>query len=168
MTPLERWYASNGPERLVPTVEIKRDSAESLFLYPGKTLDYLLARDVDGTPLVFEPSPIDIALRKRDNSGSQSLTFGFENVTSRVMHYCLEARRDRDEISVIYRSYLIDGDGYTAAEPEEKPARFIVKNVTVQGDQVTIEAGYQDLINTIFNRRRYRASEYPGLLYFSS
>lgn len=162
MTPLEQWYASGGPAVLMPTVEIQRDSAESLFLYPG--FESITAHDTDGTELTFEPSQVGIALRQRDNSGNQSLSFSFENVTGQVMEYIRDARRDKEEIRVIYRAYLDSN----LDEPAEKPARFTVTDVTIQGDTVTVTCGYQDVITTAFNRMKYRSPQFPGLLYFTS
>lgn len=162
MTPLEEWYASGGPSVLMPTIEIRRDSAKSLFLYPG--FEEITVHDSDGTELTFEPSQVGIALRKRDNSGNQSLTFSFENVTGQVMEYVLDARQDKEEIHVVYRAYLDDD----LSAPAEKPARFTVNDISIQGDTVSVTAGYQDVITTAFNRRKYRVEQFPGLGYFTS
>lgn len=162
MTEFEIWLASGGSQVLIPTVEIQRDSAESLFLYPG--IDEIDAKDVDGTALTFQPSQVDIALRKKDNSGNQSLSFGFENVTGQVLEYLLDARSNQEEIRVIYRAYLDNN----LNEPAEKPARFTVTDISAQGDTTTVTAGYQDVITTAFNRLKYRSPQFPGLLYFSS
>ncbi|MCE8053518.1 DUF1833 family protein [Halomonas daqingensis] len=161
MSVLAEWYASGGSQSLVPVLEISRQGEASMFLYAG--FDHIEVALETGEIVTVEPSSIQIALRDIDNSGNQRLTFGFENITSRVLNYINVALEVDEEIEIIYREYLDDD----LLAPAAKPIRMVAHDGNVNGNIALIQCGHFDVVNTQFNRHRYTADKYPGIRHMS-
>lgn len=160
MSILSEWFAGGSTARKVTIVEISSDTQGRLFYYPG--YEDISVRLETGEWVDVEASSVEVAYRKRDNSGSQEVTFGFSNVTPLVMDYINEANDSRSTVRVTVREYLSDD----LAQPDQE--RIIKTEVTagrILGDQAIFKCGHFDIINVQFNRTRYIASKYPGLRY---
>lgn len=117
----------------------------------------------DGTKATFEASGIEIALPKNDNSGSQSLQFGLDNVFGEVQARIDQADKAGYPIAVIYRGYL-DSD---LNEPAKIISGMKVRNASMEGPLVNVKAGYQNLITYGWPRLVYIVKKFPGLTYIS-
>lgn len=159
MTALETWYASGGKKSLVVIVEINRASADPFYLYAG--FEDITVTLESGEEVVAQPSPIEAALLKKDNSGNQSLVLGFSNVTGEVLDYINDAFADDETVYITYREYLTDD----LSKPAKPSVIMTAHGVDVQESTVKVQAGYFDVINTGFNREIYTADHFPGLRY---
>lgn len=159
MSAYTEWLASGGPQYLIETLEIKRDSTESLFYCAG--YEDVTATDENGREITFIASPLQIALRKTDNSGSQAVTFGFQNVTSEVQQYVDAAIEADEQVRVIYRCWLSDD----LSAPADVPLNAIVTDAGIEGDVATVETQNFGLVDTNVWRDKYVPDKYPGIRY---
>lgn len=162
MTALETLYASGGQDddRIVPTLELFCPAwSESLYICQG--FDDLTAKTEAGQTRRFVAAGIDVALPKRDNSGSQALTFAIDNVTGVAQQLIDQALEARAKIGLVFRIYISSD----LSGPAERPYRMTVLGGTMEGSTVHLQAGYFDLINLAWPRRKYTLDFAPCLRY---
>ncbi|MBA1249839.1 DUF1833 family protein [Pseudomonas luteola] len=163
MSVLERLYASGGPEVIIDTLELSCPAwDESIYLCRG--YEDLVATTEAGATVIFQASGIDIALPKKDNSGDQSLTFAIDNVTGEAQQRIDEALDARASVSLVYRAYV----SADLTAPAERPYRMKALGGAMQGTTIQLTAGYYDLLNLAWPRRRYTLAFAPGLRYTAS
>ena len=161
MTILQRLYASGGTEVLIPTVELTCAAwPESLRLCHG--FEDVTAVDEEGISKTYEAGAIEIALPKIDTSGTQLLTFGLDNVDGRAQRLQDEALEARQRVRLTLRQYL----STDLSAPAERPLRFDVRDIAMEGSSVRVTAAFFDLINTAWPRVYYTADFAPGIQYF--
>lgn len=115
----------------------------------------------DDSVVTFRAGPFDYRLPSKDTSGNQTLTFSIANVTGEAQK-AVEAALEADaEVPIIYREYL--STDLTA--PATRPIKMTMRGGTFSGLIVQIEAGYYDLLNTAWPRKRYTTQDFPGLKY---
>lgn len=160
MTILERVYASGGPEVIIPTIELTCAAwAEPILICAGFE-DQTVATE-DARTLTFIAAGVDVALPKKSNTGSQTLTFAVDNVSGEAQAKIDAALEAEERVTLIYRTYLASD----LSGPAEPPYRMTVLGGDITGTQVQIEAGYFDLINVGWPRDLYTTSFAPGLKY---
>ncbi|HCF7269641.1 TPA: DUF1833 family protein [Pseudomonas aeruginosa] len=160
-TALERFYASDGPDLPIATIEITRPSRPDPILICQGFKD-LTCMTEDGRLLTFVAGAIDVSIPKRDNSGNQNVGFAIDNVTGFAQQYIAEAIDAGEPVTLVLRIYL-ESD---LTAPAERPYRMRVKGAEFESLTVQVEAGYYDLINTAALRHIYNVSEFPGLKYW--
>ncbi|HBP5289134.1 DUF1833 family protein [Pseudomonas aeruginosa] len=160
-TALERFYASDGPDRPIATIEITRASRPDPILICQGFND-LTCMTEDARLLTFVAGAIDVSIPKRDNSGNQNVGFAIDNVTGFAQQYIAEAIDAGEPVTLVLRIYL-ESD---LTAPAERPYRMRVKGADFESLTVQVEAGYYDLINTAALRHIYNVSEFPGLKYW--
>lgn len=162
MTILERIFASAGTEVVIPTLEITCSAwAAPLLLCHGYE-DHTCTTE-DARVLTFRASGIEVALPKRDTSGTQVLTFAIDNVTGEAQQLIDQALESGARVYLTFRHYL--SSDKTA--PAEAPLKFVVRDGVMEGGAIQINAAFFDLINTAWPRRYYTADFAPGLKHFS-
>ncbi|OHV13017.1 DUF1833 family protein [Kushneria phosphatilytica] len=163
-TAIDCFYASApAGEILYSTVEFASPAFEGGAIRVVRGYEDITVLLEDGSEAEFQASGIEIALPKTDNSGSQSLKFGLDNVHGTVQQAVDAANDAGEQVTVTYRSYL-SSDLTTPAEP---PIRMPLKKVSMEGATVNITAAYADIIGWAWPRRRYTTSFAPGLTYLT-
>lgn len=174
MTALDRLYTSGGDEIIYDTLEID-DGQSHWYLVKGyDDLVFSEFQQVDnpdgsGSRAIverrFRAANIDVALPARNIDGSQDLNFAISNIdgqASSIIRDALEAGR---KIHVTYRCYLGSSLADTYPQPAETPTRMVVKQATWTATDVQLTAGYMNLLDTQYPRRRYTLNFAPGLRY---
>lgn len=160
MTTLETLYASGGQAEIIPTLELSCPAwASPVYLCHGFT--DTTATTEAGATVKFTASGFSAALPKRDNSGNQTLTFAIDNVTGQAQQLIDQALDARARISLVFRVFL----STDLSAPAERPYRMTVLNGFMQGASVQLNAGYFDLINLAWPRRKYTLDFAPCLRY---
>lgn len=111
--------------------------------------------------VTFEAAGLDISLPPKDTSGQQNLTFVIDNVTGVAQAYLDDAISDGEAVTVTYRCYLASD----LSAPAEPPTVMTLAGAQFERSTVQITAGYYDLLNTAWPRRRYTDDFAPGLKY---
>lgn len=161
MTAIATLYAS-GSEKvwIIPTLEL-RCPAWPGPIYICAGFDDVVATLETGSKVTFTAAAFDVALPKRDNSGNQSLTFAIDNVTGVAQQLIDQALEARQKITMVFRIFLSSD----LSAPAEKPYRMSVLSGVMEGASVQLQAGYYDLINLGWPRRRYTLDFAPCLRY---
>ncbi|MES2868954.1 MAG: DUF1833 family protein [Pseudomonadota bacterium] len=160
MTALETLYASGGQAVIIPTLELFCTPwAAPIYICQG--FDDITATTEDGVTATFTAAGFAAALPKRDNSGNQTLTFAIDNVTGEAQKLIDQALDARAKIGLVFRIFLSTDFG----APAERPYRMTVLNGFMQGASVQLNAGYFDLINLAWPRRKYTLAFAPCLRY---
>lgn len=160
MTALETLYASGGKAVIIPTLELSCPAwAAPIYLCHG--FDDTTATTEIGATVKFTASGFAVALPKRDNSGNQMLTFAIDNVTGEAQQLIDKALDARARISLVFRVFISSD----LSAPAERPYRMTVLNGLMQGASVQLNAGYFDLINLGWPRRKYTLGFAPCLRY---
>jgi hypothetical protein len=159
MTVLEKVYASGG-DVIIATIELTCAAwAEPILLCDGFEDQSVV--DENGRALTFLAGGIAVALPKRDNSGTQTITFAIDNVTGEAQAKIDAALESGAVVSLIFRSFL-DSDRMA---PAENPFRATVLNGKIKGATVQLNAGFFDLINMAWPRDLYTLQFAPGIRY---
>lgn len=160
MTILNELRASGGTDVIIPVLELSCDAwASSFVLCNG--FDDIRVRTEDGRLLDAIATGMDVALPKKDKSGSQSIQFALDNVRGEAVHAMRLALRDESEIRLVFRQYVSSD----LSSPADNPYHFIVRSFQAKGPQVDVTAAYFDLIDTAFPRDVYDSEFSPGLKY---
>jgi len=158
MSILKRLYASSGPEIIHEVLEIT-DGITTYWMTKG--WDELTITLETGQEVVCTPCGMDLALPARNDDGTQDLTFALSNIDGVASGFIRAALRDGRSMSLIYRAYTSDDLG----APAHAPHRFKIKGGSVTATQVSVTAGYFDLLDTRWPRKSYNLNEFPGLRY---
>lgn len=160
MSLLETVYASGGDDVLIATIELACPIWSEPILICQGFEDQTVTTE-DGRTLTFIAAGISVALPKRNNSGSQTLTFAIDNVTGRAQRLIDDALEAEARVMLTFRVYL-ESD---KSAPAENPFVATVLNGKMRGATVQINAGFFDLINTAWPRDLYTSRFAPGLRY---
>lgn len=160
MSVLQRLCASGGPEVLIITLELSCPLwAAPICICPGFS-DYVCGTEDDRT-LVFKGQGIDVALPKKDSSGSQNLTFAIDNLSGEPQRLIDEALEADERVNLVLRKYL----STDLTQPAERPYRLIVRDTQSERTQVQITAGLFDLTEYAWPRDLYDTQFAPDLKY---
>ena len=160
MSLIETVYASAPSDQVIlATLEI---------LVPGEDPIRVVAAYEDLTAtletaetVTFTAGPFEYKEPSKDTRGQQTLTFAIANVSGEAQK-AVEAALDADvEVPVNYRVFLSSD----LSAPAKTPFKMTLRGGTFEGMMVQIEAGYYDLLNTSWPRKRYTADFAPGLRY---
>jgi len=160
MSLIETVYASAPSDQVIlPTLEI---------LVPGEDPIRVVAAYEDLTAtletnetVTFQAGPFEYKEPSKNTNGQQMLTFAIANVTGEAQKAVEAALESGVQVPVNYRVYLSSD----LSAPAKQPYKMILRGGTFEGMMVMVEAGYFDLLNHMWPRRRYLASEFPGLRY---
>lgn len=161
MTVLERVFASGGTEVVIPTLEITCAAWAAPILLCNGFENHTCVTE-DARTLTFIASAIEVALPKRDTSGTQVLTFGVDNVTGEAQQLIDQAMEAGERVHLTFRHYLSSD----LSAPAETPLKFVVRDGVMEGGALQINAAFFDMINTAWPRRYYTPEFSPGLRYF--
>ncbi|MEG0860266.1 MAG: DUF1833 family protein [Pseudomonas sp.] len=158
MSILKRLYASSGSEIIHEVLEVS-DGVTTYRMTQG--WDELTVTLETGEVVACTPCGMELALPARNDDGTQDLTFALSNVDGKASGFVREALRDQRTMSLVYRTYTSDDLG----APAHAPHRFRVKGGTVTATQLSVTAGYFDLLDTRWPRNTYNLNAFPGLRY---
>lgn len=161
MTILERVFASGGTEVVIPTLEITCSAWSAPLLLCNGFENHTCTTE-DARTLTFLAAGIAVALPKRNTAGTQVLTFAIDNVTGQAQQLVDQALESGARIYLTFRHYLSSDK----SAPAETPLRFVVRDGSMEGSTLQVNAAFYDAINTAWPRRFYTASFAPGLRYF--
>lgn len=160
MSLIETVYASAPSDQVIlRTIEILVPGEDPIRVVSA--YDDLIATLETGETVTFQAGPFESMEPKKNTNGQQNLTFGIANVMGEVQKAVDAAIESGAEVPVNYRVFL-SGD---LSVPAAKPYKMTLRGGTLEGLMAQIEAGYFDLLNHAWPRRRYVASEFPGLRY---
>ncbi len=158
MSILKRLYASSGPEMIHEVLEVS-DGITTYWMTKGwDDLGVILET---GDAVTCTPCGMDLALPARNDDGTQDLTFALSNIDGIASGFIRAALRDQRRMTLVYRVYTSDDLG----APAHAPHRFKIKGGSVTATQVSITAGYFDLLDTRWPRNTYNLRKFPGLRY---
>lgn len=160
MTILNRLYASSGDEVIIETLQIDV-STGTYWLTRG--WDDITAILEDGSVATFIASGIEIALPARNSDGTQDLKFAIGNIDGVVSTAIREALDNNDIGTLTYRNYVSSDLSF----PASSPFILTIKNGSWNATEVQITAGYMNILDTAWPRRRYNLVDHPGLRYIS-
>lgn len=160
MSLIETVYASAPSDQVIlPTLEI---------LVPGENPIRVVAAYEDLTAtletsetVTFKAGPFEYKEPAKDTNGQQMLTFAIANATGEAQKAIDAALASDAKVPVNYRVFL-SGD---LSAPAKQPYKMILRGGTFEGMMVMVEAGYYDLLNVAWPRKRYLSDEFPGLRY---
>lgn len=153
-------YASAPAEYVVlPTIEILVSGIDPIRVVAAYE-DVTATLETDET-VTFKAGPFEHKEPSKDTSGNQTLTFAIANVMGEAQEAVEAALESGEDVAVNYRIFL--STDLTA--PASNPYKMTLRGGTFEGLMSQIEAGYFDLLNTQWPRRRYIAEEFPGLRY---
>lgn len=160
MSLIETVYASAPSDQVIlPTLEILVPGEEPIRVVAAYE-DLTATLETDET-VTFKAGPFEYKEPSKNTNGQQTLTFAIANVTGEAQEAVEAAIESGVEVPVNYRVYL--SSDLTA--PAQQPYKMTLRGGTFEGLMVQVEAGYFDLLNHQWPRRRYVASEFPGLRY---
>ena len=160
MTILERLYASSGPEVIIQTLQITVGN-DVHFLCKG--WEDITATTEEGVPVTFTACGIDIALPARNADGTQDLKFAISNIDGSVSNAIRNALSDLSNASLVYRHYV----STDLAAPASSPFTLAIKEGYWTATTVQITAGYMNILDSAWPRKRFTLPEHPGLRYLS-
>lgn len=158
MSILKRLYASSGPEIIHEVLQVS-DGITTYYLTKG--WDYLAVRLENGAAVSCTPCGMDLAIPARNDDGTQDLNFALSNVDGKASAFIRAALTAGRSMTLVYRVYTSNDLG----APAHAPNRFKIKSGTVTATQVSITAGYFNLLDTAWPRNTYNLNKFPGLRY---
>lgn len=160
MTIINRLFASSGSEVIIETLQI---NVGSQVFYLCRGWDDVTAKDESENSLTFKACGIDIALPARNADGTQDLKFAIGNIDGEVSNTIRDALAVLDRASLTFRHYV----STDLAAPASSPIRLAIKSGYWTASQVQITAGYMNILDSAWPRKRYTLNEHPGLRYLS-
>jgi hypothetical protein len=162
MTLLSTLYASAPTDQVrIRTLEIKPAGVDPIRVCAAFE-DMELTLETSET-VTFTGAHMEIAEPVKNTSGQQSLRFAFANVTAEAQKAVEAALESGQPVSVIYRVYL---SGDTSA-PAYRPAQMTMVGGTFDDLMMNVEAGYFEILNQAWPRKRYTTEIAPGIRYIA-
>lgn len=158
MTILNRLYASSGSEAIIETLQIVV-GAETFWLTEG--FEDITAILEDGTTQTFIATAINIVLPTRNADGTQDLNWAIDNIDGSVSTAIQKVINEQEIGEITYRKYISTDLSY----PAERPFTLTVKGGTWSAIVAQIKAGYLNILDTAWPRRRFTLPDFPGLRY---
>ncbi|MFV8873654.1 DUF1833 family protein [Serratia fonticola] len=158
MTILNRLYASSGSEAIIETLQIVV-GAETFWLTEG--FEDITAILEDGTTQTFIATAINIVLPTRNADGTQDLNWAIDNIDGSVSTAIQKVINEQEIGEITYRKYISTDLSY----PAERPFTLTVKGGTWSAIVAQIKAGYLNILDTAWPRRRFTLPGFPGLRY---
>lgn len=160
MSIIETVYASAPSEHVIlATLEILVPDYDPIRVVAA--YEDLTATLETNETVTFKAGPFEYKEPSKNTNGQQTLTFAIANATGEAQKAIDAALASDAQVPVNYRVYLSSD----LSAPAKQPYKMILRGGTFEGMMVMVEAGYFDLLNTMWPRRRYLASEFPGLRY---
>ncbi|MGQ6276213.1 DUF1833 family protein [Serratia sp. IR-2025] len=160
MTVLNRLYASSGSEVIIETLQIVVGD-DTHWLTRG--WDDITATLENGEQATFTACGIDLSLPAKNADGTQDLKFAICNIDGKVSNAIRDALGNQEIGTLTYRHYL--STDLTA--PASPPFTLTIKSGYWTSIEVQITAGYMNVLDTAWPRRRFTLPDYPGLRYLS-
>ncbi|OJH86088.1 DUF1833 family protein [Serratia marcescens] len=160
MTILNRLYASGGTEVIIETLHIQVGGQTH---YLCKGWEDITAVLETGETVTFTACALDIALPARNADGTQDLKLAISNVDGVVSGAIRAALDNLSAATVTYRHYV----STDLSAPASAPFVLAIKGGSWTALEVQITAGYMNVLDTAWPRRRYTLPDYPGLRYLS-
>lgn len=162
MSLIARVYASAPTDQvLIQTLEILVPGCDPIRI--AASFEDVTATTESGETVVFQAGPFECKEPSKDTSGQQTLKFSIANATGEAQEAVESALEAGDEVPVVHRVYL--ASDLTA--PAQSPHHMVLRGGQFEGMVLQVEAGYFDLLNTAWPRKRYTADFAPGLRYIS-
>ena len=160
MSIIETVYASAPSEHVIhPTLEILVPNFEPIRVVAS--FEDLTATLETGETVIFNAGPFEYKEPSKNTQGNQTLNFSIANVTGEAQKAVEAALESAEEVPVNYRVFLSSD----LSAPANKPYKMTLRGGTFEGMMVQIEAGYYDLLNAAWPRKRYTSEYAPGLRY---
>lgn len=156
MSILNRLYASSGTEVIIETLQI---TAGSEVYYVTKGFEDVTATLENGQTVTFEAGGIDLALPAKNTDGTQDLKFAIGNINGRVSKAIRAALAAQIKGLLTYRGYV----STDLSAPSERPFTLAIKSGSWSATEVQISAGYMNILDKAWPRRRYTLADFPGL-----
>jgi hypothetical protein len=155
----EAFASAPANEVIINTLEIRQYGVQaSVFI--SQTRRGIVALDEDGNERTFLPVNFQFSLPPSNEEGFRSLNIAIDNIDRRVTEFIETAMSEEVPVEVIYRPYLSSD----LTEPHMNPPLVLyLKDVQIQGFQVTGRATFMDLVNKKFPLELYTRGRFPTL-----
>ncbi|WP_060515149.1 DUF1833 family protein [Pseudomonas sp. NBRC 111132] len=161
MDPLEVAFASpSGAEVLIPALELTSNAWAEPVLLTHMFTD-ITAVDEVGRVLTYEAGGIDVSMPKKDNTGSQAITFAIDGVTGKAQGLVKQAIDQEEVVRLTMRLYL----STDLSKPARRPYYMKVGGGKLEVDHVEVQAKYFDLITIKFPRDDFNSQTAPCIKY---
>lgn len=158
MSILKRLYASFPKEFIRPMLKIT-DGITTYHLTNG--WDEMVVGLGNGTTAVCMPCGMELAIPARNDDGTQDLNFALSNVDGQASGFIRAAIKDGREMHLELFTFTSNDLG----APATAPSRFKIKGGQCTATQVSVTAGYFNLLDTNFLRNTYNLVKFPGIRY---
>lgn len=159
MSLLEEVCASRTDRAVVDSLELRSTAWPPIRLVQG--FQDLRLGFGDGESRLFTAAPMGLVLPDRSEGVSQRITFALENVTGQTQRAVDDAISGGHDVIIIFRRY-IEGEYYG---PSERPFIATVRGGSIDGYRVTLEGGFNNILDYGFPRGKYDLSYCPDLAY---
>lgn len=160
MSLLEEVCASRTGKAVIDSLEL----VSTAFAAPFRLVQGFVDRRLgfgNGSYGNFKAVPMGLILPDRSEGVSQRITFALENVTGEAQRAIDAAIDGGHDVTLIFRRY-VDGEFYG---PSERPFTATVRGGGIDGYRVTLEGGFNNILDYGHPRDKYDLSYCPDLAY---
>lgn len=158
MTDLKTLNASGGPEVRHVTIEISDGTNYYRFTDGWSDIDAVIE---NSETVKFTAIGSEFNEPVKNEDGTQDISFAISNIDGVVSKYITSNIRSQTRMILTRRIYLSSNLTATAIPPEV----FEIKGGSWNAFQVTVNAGYFDVLSTLWPREVYNLNKFPGLRY---
>ena len=118
-------------------------------------------KDAEGVTHTFIPCAMSVSLPERNTSGFSDINFTIGDTQGIALGYCRRVVESHGTAELVVLQYLPD---------ETTPIYFLrlsVTNADITQKQAVFSAGWHDVLNRAWPKRRYTARKFKGLRYVS-
>jgi len=160
MSLLEEVCASVTGRAVIDSLELQSTAwAENFRLVQGYN-DLRLGYG-NGTYGDFTAVPMGLVLPKRTQGVGQKITFALDNITGQAQRAIDQAISTGHDVILTFRRY-VEGEYYG---PAERPFVATVRGGSMNGYNVQLDAGFNNILDWKFPRDLYDLSYAPDLAY---
>lgn len=160
MSLLEEVCASRTDRAVVDSLELRSTAWTAPYRLVQGFNDLRLGFG-DGNYANFKAAPMGLVLPERSEGVSQRITFALENITGEAQRAIDLAISAGHDVLLTFRRY-IEGEYYG---PSERPFIATVRGGSIDGYRVTLEGGFNNILDYGFPREKYDLTYCPDLAY---
>lgn len=113
-----------------------------------------------GQYVTFQPAAFDVELPTKGVSGEHSMNINIDGASAEITRQLERvATGVRAPIQVIFREFV----STDLSMPQSTPIKMTVLNPSVNGNRVSAQASYSDLLNKAYPSIKYTLNTHPGL-----
>lgn len=159
MTELDKYYASGGDDRFIQSIEIT-NGATSIYIVDGWQDMTLGLGNNDGSAL-FTAWDMTNFKPQRTEDVTQDYSFTIPNVNGQASAFITDNIANDVDVEIKRRVYRSSD----LSNPLYPPEVYVVKSGTFSIEQSDITAGYFNVLDFGYPRKKFDTDDYPALAY---